>query len=65
MDEEICEIKEGLRCLKKWEGFVIEIGYVVWYREIWCVIFDFGLNIVYFLGYGLGDEGLVFEDEVG
>ena len=35
------------------------------YREIWRAILDSGPNIVHFSGHGLGDEGLVFEDEAG
>lgn len=65
LDEEIREIKEGLRRSKKREGFAIETGHAVRYREIWRAILDSGPNIVHFSGHGLGDEGLVFEDEAG
>lgn len=65
LDEEIREIKEGLRRSKKREGFAIETGHAVRYREIRRAILDSGPNIVHFSGHGLGDEGLVFEDEAG
>ncbi|NCR42206.1 MAG: CHAT domain-containing protein [Microcystis aeruginosa W13-11] len=65
LDEEIREIKEGLRRATQRDNFVIETGQAVRYRDIRRAILDFGPNIVHFSGHGAGEEGLAFEDETG
>lgn len=65
VDEEMREIKEGLRRSRLREEFVIETSHAVRYRDIRRAILDFEPNIVHFSGHGEGDEGLVFEDETG
>ena len=65
VDEEMREIKEGLRRSRLREEFVIETSHAVRYRDIRRAILDFETNIVHFSGHGEGEEGLVFEDETG
>ncbi|MFM7788339.1 MAG: CHAT domain-containing protein, partial [Microcystis panniformis] len=65
LDEEMREIKEGLRRAKQRDNFVIETGQAVRYRDIRRTILDFEPNIVHFSGHGAGEEGLAFEDETG
>jgi hypothetical protein len=65
VDEEMREIKEGLKRSKHRENFVIETGQAVRYRDIRRAILDFEPNIVHFSGHGDGEEGLIFEDETG
>ncbi|MFM7905321.1 MAG: TIR domain-containing protein [Microcystis sp.] len=65
LDEEMREIKEGLRRAKQRDNFVIETGQAVRYRDIRRAILDFEPNIVHFSGHGAGEEGLAFEDETG
>ena len=65
VDEEMREIKEGLRRSKQREEFVIETSQAVRYRDIRRAILDFEPNIVHFSGHSAKDEGLAFEDETG
>ena len=63
LDEEIREIKEGLRRAKRREEFIIDSAEAVRIRDIRRAILDFDPNIVHFSGHGTGEKGLVFEDE--
>ncbi|MGH2412654.1 MAG: TIR domain-containing protein, partial [Microcystaceae cyanobacterium] len=65
LDEEMREIKEGLRRAKQREQFLIESAEAVRYRDIRRAILDCEPNIVHFSGHGAGEEGLAFEDEAG
>ncbi len=65
VNEEMREIKEGLKRSKHREDFVVETGQDVRYRDIRRAILDFEPNIVHFSGHGDGEEGLIFEDETG
>jgi hypothetical protein len=65
LDEEMREIKEGLRRAKRREQFTIESAEAVRYRDIRRAVLDFEPNVVHFSGHGEGEKGLVFEDEVG
>lgn len=65
LDEEMREIKEGLRRAKKRDQFLIESAEAVRYRDIHRAIMDFAPQIVHFSGHGSAEEGLVFEDETG
>lgn len=65
VDEEMREIKEGLRRAKQRELFVIESAEAVRYRDLRRQILDNNPNIVHFSGHGAGEDGLVFEDESG
>ncbi len=65
VDEEMREIREGLRRAKQPENLVIETALAVRYRDIRRAILDHEPNIVHFSGHGAGEEGLIFEDETG
>lgn len=65
VDEELREIKEGLRRAKEREQFVIESAEAVRYRDLRRAVLDSNPNIVNFSGHGAGEDGLVFEDESG
>jgi tetratricopeptide (TPR) repeat protein len=65
LDEEVRDIKEGLRLAKKRDSFVIERAEAVRPRDIRREIMDHKPNIVHFSGHGSGEDGLVFEDTNG
>jgi hypothetical protein len=65
VDEELREIKEGLRRAKEREQFVLESAEAVRYRDLRRAVLDNTPNIVHFSGHGAGEDGLVFEDESG
>jgi len=65
LDEEVREIKEGLRRAKAREQFSIETAEAVRYRDIHRAILDYEPHILHFSGHGTGEEGLVFENETG
>ncbi len=61
VDEEMREIREGLRRSKQRENFVIETAQAVRYRDIRRAILDHEPNIVHFSGHGSEQNGLIFE----
>ncbi|WP_424099399.1 CHAT domain-containing protein [Moorena producens] len=65
LDEEMREIKEGLRRSKHRDQYSIDTAEAVRYRDIHRAILDYEPQIVHFSGHGAGEEGLVFEDETG
>ncbi len=65
LDEEMREIKEGLRRARQRDDFEIITASAVRYRDIQRAILDNDPQLVHFSGHGEGDEGLVFEDETG
>jgi hypothetical protein len=65
IDEELREIKEGLRRAREREQFIIESAEAVRYRDLRRAVLDSNPNIVHFSGHGAGEDGLVFEDESG
>ena len=65
LDEEIREIKEGLKRSQSRDLFSIESAEATRYRDIRRAILDNQPNIVHFSGHGSGENGLVFEDDTG
>jgi len=65
LDEEVREIKEGLRRARAREHFSVESVEAVSYRDIHRAILSYEPHILHFSGHGAGEEGLVFEDETG
>lgn len=65
LDEEVREIKEGLKRSKYRDQYQVETAEAVRVRDIHRAILDYEPNIVHFCGHGAGEEGLVFEDETG
>ena len=65
LDEELRDIEEGLRRSHQRDQFSLEQKLAVHSRDIQRAMLDFTPQIVHFSGHGTGDEGLVFENEVG
>jgi hypothetical protein len=65
LDEEVREIDAGLQRAKQRDQFVLEQKWAVRPRDIQRAMLDTNPQIVHFSGHGTGDEGLVFEDEIG
>ncbi len=65
LDEELREIKNGLRRASRREQFLIESAEAVRNRDIHRAIIDFEPQIVHFSGHGAQEKGLVLEDETG
>ncbi len=65
LDEEVREIDAGLQRAKHRDQFVLEQKWAVRPRDIPRAFLDCNPQIVHFSGHGLGEEGLVFEDESG
>mgnify|MGYP001793750202 CR=1 FL=1 len=65
LDEELREIKNGLRRASRREQFLIESAEAVRYRDIHRTIIDFEPQIVHFSGHGVQEKGLFFEDDIG
>ena len=57
VDEEMREIKEGLKRSRKRDNFTIESAEAVRYRDLGRAILDSCPNIVHFSGHGMGTEG--------
>ena len=65
LDQEMREIKEGLRRADKRDQYSIDTAEAVRNRDIHRAILDYEPHIVHFSGHGSGEDGLLFEDESG
>lgn len=65
LGEEMREIKEGLKRSKNRDQYAIATAEAVRYRDIHRAILEYEPHIIHFSGHGVGEEGLVFEDESG
>jgi hypothetical protein len=65
LGEEVREIDEGLRRSKYRDLVQIHSVEAVRVVDIRRAMLDYEPNIVHFSGHGVGQEGLVFEDEIG
>jgi AAA-like domain/CHAT domain len=65
LDEEMREIKEGLKRSKNRDQYSITSAEAVRYRDIHRAILEYEPHIIHFSGHGAGEKGLVFEDESG
>ncbi|MEH1825792.1 MAG: CHAT domain-containing protein [Nostoc sp.] len=65
LDQEVRDIEEGLQRAKNREQFALKSMFAVRPRDIQRAMLDINPSIVHFSGHGTGEEGLVFEDEVG
>ncbi len=65
LDEEMREIKEGLKRSKQRDRYVINTAEAVQYRDIHRAILDYEPQIIHFSGHGAGEEGLIFASEIG
>lgn len=65
LDEELREIDEGLKRASHRDRFRLSQRLAVRTRDIQRAMLEETPQIVHFSGHGEGDEGLVFEDEIG
>lgn len=65
LDQELRDIAEGLQCAQKRDQFNLKQRLAVRPRDIQRAMLDVGPQIIHFSGHGVGEQGLVFEDEIG
>jgi AAA-like domain/TIR domain/CHAT domain len=65
LDEEIREIREGLKRSRYREQFVVEYATAARPRDVQRAMLDYKPQVVHFCGHGEGERGLVLEDELG
>jgi hypothetical protein len=65
LDQELRDIDEGLQRAQKRDQFSLKQRLSVRPRDIHRAMLDIDPEIVHFSGHGTGDQGLVFEDEIG
>jgi len=65
LDKELRDIAEGLQRARQRDQFNLEQRWAVRPRDIQRAMLDVGPQIIHFSGHGSGEEGLVFEDEIG
>ena len=65
LDEEMREIDEGLKRSQNRDQFELVQKLAVRPRDIQRAMLDVNPQIVHFSGRGAGEEGLIFEDEIG
>ncbi|MFB2768735.1 DUF1822 family protein [Pelatocladus sp. BLCC-F211] len=65
LDQEVRDIKEGLRLVKERDQFIIDCEWAVRPRDVRRAILSFKPHIVHFSGHGASGGGLAFENEIG
>lgn len=65
LDQELRDIAEGLQRAQKRDQFNLEQRLAMRPRDIQRAMLDVGPQIIHFSGHGVGEKGLVFEDEIG
>ncbi len=65
LDEEVREIDEGLRRSNNRKQFKLEHKWAVRQRDFYRAILDTQPQVIHFCGHGVGQEGIVLEDEAG
>lgn len=65
LDEEIREIKNGLKRTRNLSCFELDECLATRPRDVRRAMLDFQPSIVHFSGHGAGEDGLIFEDESG
>lgn len=65
LEQEIRDITEGIKRARNRDWFKLEQRLAVRTRDIQRAMLDVDPQIVHFSGHGIGEKGLVFEDEVG
>ena len=65
LDQELRDITEGLQRSQKRKQFILEQRMAVRPRDLQRAMLDVGPQIIHFSGHGEGENGLVFEDDVG
>lgn len=65
LDQELRDIAEGLQRAQKRDQFSLEQRLAARPRDIQRAMLDVNPQIIHFSGHGAGEQGLVFEDEIG
>ncbi|MBD2028168.1 AAA-like domain-containing protein [Leptolyngbya sp. FACHB-711] len=65
LTREAKEIEEGLQLSQKRDGFVLKQEWAVTPGDVQRAMLRYKPQIVHFSGHGMGESGLVLEDEVG
>ncbi|MEC4818046.1 MAG: CHAT domain-containing protein, partial [Scytonema sp. PMC 1069.18] len=65
LDEEVREIDEGLRRANNRQQFKLEQKWAVRTRDFYRAILDHKPMIIHFCGHGVGESGIVLNDETG
>ena len=65
LDQELRDIAEGLQRAQQRDHFTLEQRWAVRPRDIQRAMLDVNPQIVHFSGHGAGEQGLLFEDELG
>jgi hypothetical protein len=65
LDQELRDIAEGLQRAQKRDQFNLEQRLAVRPRDIQRAMLDVEPQIIHFSGHGGGEQGLVFEDDIG
>lgn len=65
LDQELRDVAEGLQRAQKRDQFNLEQRLAVRPRDIQRAMLDVNPQIIHFSGHGEGEQGLVFEDEIG
>ena len=65
LDQELRDVAEGLQRAQKRDQFKLEQRLAVRPRDIQRAILDISPQIIHFSGHGTGEQGLIFEDEIG
>jgi hypothetical protein len=65
LDQELRDIAEGLERAKKRDQFNLEPRLAARSRDIQRAMLDMSPQIIHFSGHGAGEQGLIFEDELG
>lgn len=65
LDQELRDIAEGLQRAQKRDQFNLEQRLAARPRDVQRAMLDVSPQIIHFSGHGAGEQGLVFEDEMG
>lgn len=65
LDQELRDVAEGLHRAQKRDQFILEQRLAVRPRDIQRAMLDINPQIIHFSGHGAGEQGLIFEDELG
>ena len=65
LEQELRDIAEGLQRAQKRDQFKLELRLAVRPRDVQRAMLDVNPQIIHFSGHGTGEQGLVFEDDLG
>lgn len=65
LEEEVREIESGLEIATKGNEFILKPKWATRHTDVRRAMLKFKPNIVHFCGHGLGEEGIVLEDNIG